>query len=141
MFILSTKVRDPFLINRAYHYKYKLDEDFLNGQAKAFIGTHDFAAFCAAGSCVKDTVRTVYDFTVRREGERVIFTVSGDGFLYNMVRIAVGTLLDISRGKLEAGSVPQIIESRERSRAGVTVPACGLYLNKVFYGENNDDKH
>ena len=136
--INNSAVRDPFSLHTAYHYKYRLDEKQLDLQAKDFIGRHDFAAFCASGSSVKDTVRTVYDFTVERDGDRVIFKISGDGFLYNMVRIAVGTLLDISRGRLEAGSVPQIIESRDRSRAGVTAPACGLYLNKVFYGENND---
>lgn len=138
--INNAKVRDPFLVGRAYHYKYKLDEKMLDEQAKDFIGTHDFASFCAAGSSVKDTVRTVYDFTVTRDGDEVIFKVCGDGFLYNMVRIAVGTLLDISRGKLECGSIPKIIESKDRSKAGVTAPACGLYLNKVFYGENKNEQ-
>lgn len=133
--INNAKVRDPFLVGRAYHYKYTLDENMLDVQAKSFIGKHDFAAFCAAGSSVKDTVRTVYDFSVTREKDNVIFKISGDGFLYNMVRIAVGTLLDISRGKIDTDSVPQIIESKDRSRAGVTVPPHGLYLNKVFYGE------
>lgn len=134
--INNSPVKDPFLVGRAYHYKYKLDESFLSRQAQDFVGTHDFAALCASGSCVKDTVRTVYDFKVEREGDKVIFKISGDGFLYNMVRIAVGTLLDISRGKIPEGSVKEIIQSKDRKNAGVTAPACGLYLNKVFYGEN-----
>lgn len=133
--VLNTPYPDPFLRDRAYHYKYPLDEKMLDREAKAFIGTHDFGAFCASGSSVQTTVRTVYDFSVRRENDEVIFSVSGDGFLYNMVRIAVGTLIDISRGKIERGSIPQIIESKDRNMAGVTAPPCGLYLNKVFYEE------
>lgn len=133
--VLNTQYPDPFLRDRAYHYKYPLDEEMLHKEAKAFIGTHDFAAFCASGSSVESTERTIYDFSVKREGNEVVFSVSGDGFLYNMVRIMVGTLIDISRGKIEAGSIPQIIESRDRMGAGVTAPACGLYLNKVFYEE------
>lgn len=136
--INNAPMRDPFLLGRAYHYKYKLDENFLSVQAKDFVGKHDFVSLCAAGSTVKDTVRTIYDFKVERDGDKVIFKISGDGFLYNMVRIAVGTLLDISRGKIAAGSIPEILESKDRKNAGVTAPACGLYLNKVFYGENQN---
>lgn len=133
--ILNSQYPDPFLFERAYHYKYPLDEKMLDKEAKAFIGKHDFAAFCASGSSVETTERTVFDFSVERQGDEVVFRVSGDGFLYNMVRIMVGTLIDISRGKIECGSIPQIIESCDRKRAGVTAPACGLYLNKVFYEE------
>lgn len=138
--INNSKVRDPFLIGRAYHYKYPLDENVLDRQAKHFVGTHDFASFCASGSSVKDTVRTIYGCSVIRRGDNVIFTVRGDGFLYNMVRIMVGTLLDTSRGKIEPDSIPKIIESKDRSTAGVTAPPCGLYLNKVFYGEENNEQ-
>lgn len=136
--ILNSQYPDPFLNQRAYHYRYSLDAEKLNIEAKAFVGTFDFSAFCASGSSVDSTVRTIYDCGVRREGSEVIFYVSGDGFLYNMVRIMVGTLIDISRGKISCGSIPQIIESRDRKRAGVTAPACGLYLNKVFYEEKNN---
>ena len=76
--------------------------------------------------------RTVYDCSVRRDGELVLFSVHGDGFLYNMVRIMVGTLLDMHDGKIDE-SVKSIIASKDRNRAGITAPACGLYLNKVFY--------
>lgn len=133
--ILNSPYPDPFLRDRAYHYKYALDEKMLNNEAMGFIGTHDFAAFCASGSSVKSTVRTVYDFRIEREKDMVIFRVCGDGFLYNMVRIMVGTLLDINRGKIEKGSIPDILKSLDRKKAGVTAPACGLYLNKVFYEE------
>ena len=78
-------------------------------------------------------MRTIYDFTVRREGDLVIFTVSGNGFLYNMVRIMVGTLLFVNEGKLKESDLESVLESRDRTKAGRTVPPQGLYLNKVFY--------
>ena len=124
---------NPFLKNRAYHYKYSLDEKLLDREAKAFIGKHDFAAFCASGSSVEDTVREVFSFDVVRNGDMVEFRVSGDGFLYNMVRIMVGTLIDISRGKIPENNLERIIASKSRKEAGVTAPSEGLYLNKVFY--------
>ena len=105
----------------------------MNEQAKDFIGTYDFACFCAAGATVKTTVRTVFDAGVERDGDFVVFRVTGDGFLYNMVRIMVGTLIYISEGKIEKGSIPRIIESKNRLLAGKTASPEGLYLNKVFY--------
>lgn len=126
---------DPFLNKRAYHYKYALDDTLLDTEAKSFIGKHDFSSFCASGSSVGSTVREIYSFDVIRKGDKVEFKVSGDGFLYNMVRIMVGTLLDINRGKIPKGSITEIIESNNREKAGVTAPPDGLYLNKVFYEE------
>lgn len=131
--IWNGKVGNPFLNNYALFYPYALDADLLNSQAKDFVGTHDFSAFCAAGSVVKDTVRTIYDCSVEREGNLVIFRVKGDGFLYNMVRIMVGTLLYIGCGKIEKDTIPEIILSKDRIRAGITAEPQGLYLNKVFY--------
>lgn len=132
--IYNAKVRDPFLHGYALHYKYFLDAQMLNEQAKDFVGTYDYAGFCGKKSDVEETVRTVKNATVERLGDMVTFTVEADGFLYNMVRIMVGTLLGISQGRIAQGSVKDIILSKERTRAGVTVPPCGLYLNKVFYG-------
>lgn len=126
---------NPFLNNRAWHYKNKIDETFLNEQAQDYIGTHDFRAFCASGSSVKDTVRTVKSFTVKRDGDEVLFTVEADGFLYNMVRIMVGTLIEISENKIKKDTLTDIIESGDRVRAGRTAPGHGLYLNKVRYKE------
>lgn len=131
--ILNSKLRNPFMRDRVLLWKYPLDAAFLNSQAQAYVGTHDFTSFCAAGSSVESKVRTVNAVSVVREGDMVIFTVSADGFLYNMVRIMVGTLLDISSGKLEADSIPTAISAKERSSAGVTAPPQGLYLNRVFY--------
>ena len=115
------------------HYKYQLDTEKLDKVSKQFIGTHDFTSFCAAGGSVEDKVRTVKNFSVERYGNEVIMRVSADGFLYNMVRIMVGTLLDVSSGKIDGDSIPQIIESKKRENAGVTAPAHGLYLNRVIY--------
>lgn len=131
--IWNSKCKNPFMKDYALHYPYKLDAELMNRQAKDFIGTHDFNAFCAAGSTVKDTVRTVHDCSVRREGDLVTISVKGDGFLYNMVRIMVGTLLYINSGKIPENTIPDIIESRDRIRAGITAKAHGLYLNKVYY--------
>lgn len=131
--IWNSPNKNPFLYNYSLHYKYPLDEEFLSQQAKAFIGRHHFDAFCAAGSSVEDTERTVMNACVEREGDMVIFRVEADGFLYNMVRIMTGTLIDISRKKIPADSIEQIILSKNRSAAGYTAPAHGLYLNKIHY--------
>lgn len=133
--LLNSQVRDPFSPNLSYRFGYALDVDLLHRQAQDFVGSHDFAAFCSAGCDVESTVRTIRAFRVERQGERILFTVEGDGFLYNMVRIMVGTLLFIATGRLEQGSIPTILASGDRARAGKTMPACGLTLNRVFYGE------
>ncbi|MBQ6708623.1 MAG: tRNA pseudouridine(38-40) synthase TruA [Clostridia bacterium] len=131
--IWNSEIRNPFYLNTHLHYKYQLDTEKLDKVSKQFIGTHDFTSFCAAGGSVEDKVRTVKNFSVERYGNEVIMRVSADGFLYNMVRIMVGTLLDVSSGKIDGDSIPQIIESKKRENAGVTAPAHGLYLNRVIY--------
>ena len=131
--VWNAPVRDPFLNKKAYHYKYPLDADFLNQQAKQLLGTHDFTCFMAAGSDAKTTVRTMMKADVRREGDKVIFTFGADGFLYNMVRIMTGTLLYIANGKIAPDSIPDIIASKNRLNAGITVPGDGLYLNRIYY--------
>lgn len=131
--IWNSKTRNPFLLRRALFYPFLLDVPFLNEQAQAFVGTHDFSAFCASGAGTKTAVRTIYRCSVEQSGDHVTFTVCGNGFLYNMVRIMVGTLLDLQREKLPADSIPSILRSGDRTLAGVTAPAEGLYLNRVFY--------
>lgn len=133
--ILNRTVRDPFLENRALHYPWALDADALNREAQSFLGTHDFSAFCASKSDVEDKVREIRACSVTRNGDLVEFRVTGNGFLYNMVRIMVGTLLDVQCGKIGCGEIPQILSGRDRTRAGVTAPAHGLYLHKVYYEE------
>lgn len=133
--IWNSKTRNPFLEKRAYHYPFALDCESLDKAAKDFVGTYDFKAFCAAGSTVKTTERTVFDCGMKREDELVTFFVRGNGFLYNMVRIMVGTLISLGEGKLKEDSIKKIILSKNREEAGVTAPPDGLYLNKVFYPE------
>lgn len=131
--IWNSELRNPFLLDTVFQYKYKLDEAKLNKAAKHFIGTYDFKAFCASGSSVQDTVRTIFDASVTRDGDMVVFKVSGDGFLYNMVRIMVGTLIYVNEGKIGENEIKEIILSGDRVRAGKTVSPEGLYLNKVNY--------
>lgn len=132
--IWNHPLRDPFLHNRALHYWYPLDEALLNEAAAHYVGSHDFTSFCTLDSREQgDMTRTVTTARVERQGNRVIFTVAADGFLYNMVRIMVGTLLRVQQGKLAPGQIPDIIAARDRRSAGPTAPACGLYLNRVFY--------
>ena len=129
--IYNSPYKNPFYHKLKLPYGRPLDAEALDREAKDFIGSHDFSAFMASGSDVVSTVRNVFSADVKREGDDVIFTVSADGFLYNMVRIMTGTLLYIAEGKIEPGSIPEIINGKNRSKAGITVSADGLYLNKV----------
>ncbi len=132
--IWNSETRSPFYDGYALHYRYPIDEKLLNKAAQAFVGTHDFTSFCTCDKREKgDFTRTVYSFSVERSGELITMTVEGNGFLYNMVRIMVGTLLRIQQGKLTPDSIPQIIAEKNRRFAGPTAPPCGLYLNKVTY--------
>ena len=131
--IWNSPQRNPFLLDRYLHYKKPLDVDLLNKAAQSFVGKHDFSAFCASRASVDDFVRTVEYAKVTRDEEEVRFTVKADGFLYNMVRIMVGTLLEVAEGKISADSIGEILASLDREKAGRTAPAHGLYLNKVFY--------
>ena len=105
----------------------------MNIAAQSFIGTHDFSAYMSANSSVKTTVRTIYSSAVERDGDVITFRVCGDGFLYNMVRIMTGTLIYVSEGKISPEDIIDVTNSKDRSRAGITAPAEGLYLNKVTY--------
>ncbi len=131
--ILNRTVRDPFLEKRALHYPRQIDTAALNCEAQGFLGTHDFSAFCASKSTVEDKVREIRACSVQRNGDLVEFYVEGNGFLYNMVRIMVGTLLEIDSGKIEHGVIPYILADCDRTKAGVTAPAHGLYLHRVYY--------
>lgn len=134
--IHNSEVRDPFLDKRALHYWRPINEKLLDEAAKHFIGSHDFSAFCTMDARKKGNLRrTIYEASVKREEDRILFTVAGDGFLYNMVRIMAGTLLRVQQGKIRPEELPGIIEKGERALAGPTAPACGLYLNRVFYEE------
>lgn len=130
----NSAVRDPFLRDRALRYRWKIDEEKLNRAAQSFVGSHDFTSFCTLDKREKgDFVRTIKEFSVIRDGDMVYFSVTGDGFLYNMVRIMVGTLLGVNDGTFSEDSISRIIKAQNRAEAGVTAPACGLYLDEVFY--------
>lgn len=132
--IWNHPVRDPFLEGRALHYWYPVDAELLDRAAHHYLGRHDFSSFCTLDRREKgDLTRTVTEAKVERRGDLVVFTVAADGFLYNMVRIMAGTLLRVQQGKLRPQDIPDILEARDRAKAGPTAPACGLYLNRVFY--------
>ncbi len=132
--IWNSTVRNPFLDGYALHYRYPIDENLLNDAAQAFVGKHDFTSFCTLDNREKgDMTRVVKAFSVSRDEELVTMRVEADGFLYNMVRIMVGTLLRIQQGKIPSDSILEIIEKKDRKFAGPTAQPCGLYLNKVNY--------
>ncbi len=131
--ILNAPIHDPFLLDRVLHIERKLDVEAMNSFCEKLCGTHDFEGFSSSGRTVKDTVRTITECKVRREDDHVILTVSANGFLYNMVRIIVGTAVDVSDGKIKPEDTLAILNSRKRELAGITAPAAGLYLNKVYY--------
>ena len=131
--IHNSYIKNPFFKDRVLQYFCNIDENLLNEAAQHFVGTHDFKAFCSIGSTAVNTVRTIEYFNVVRENDLIIMLVKGDGFLYNMVRIMVGTLIFVGEGKIKSNQIGDIILSGERKNAGKTAPAQGLYLNKVFY--------
>lgn len=131
--ILNTPVRSPFMYDTALHYGRSISLDRINSAAAHIIGTHDFTSFCGTANIKENPVRTVDVCCACRNGDIVTLTISGDGFLYNMVRIITGTLLWVNEGRLEPEDIPGILAGKDRRKAGRTAPACGLYLNRVFY--------
>ena len=121
--------------NTHAHVIYPLDDEKMRRELTALIGTHDFAAFAASGSVVKDTVRTIYSASLARRGDELELLVEGSGFLYNMVRIIAGTLISVGAGRLEEGAFARAIQSGNRLDLGVTAPAHGLTLMEVYYRE------
>ena len=115
------------------HVPVVMDAQRMHEEAQALLGTHDFAAFAASGSVVKSTVRTIYRVKVERSGDYVTLTVLGNGFLYNMVRIIAGTLMEVGTGKREPGAIARAIETGDRLALGQTAPAQGLTLRQVLY--------
>ena len=134
--IINQRIYDPFEFGRVWFLPRYVDDyalGLMRSAAEGFIGTHDFSAFMSEGSDTEDTVRTVSSLTVERSGENIDIRIRADGFLYNMVRIIVGTLVEVAFGRISPDEIPEIINSRDRSRAGMTAPPEGLYLNKVMY--------
>lgn len=131
--IYNDRHLSPFWRYYAYHVPVQLDLEKMRQGAALFCGTHDFRGFCAKDTAVKDYVRTIYRSEVRREGPLISFQVTGNGFLWNMVRIMTGTLVEIGEGKRQPQDIPALLAAGERKLAGLTVPPQGLYLVSVEY--------
>lgn len=129
------KPRSPFRRYYASYFPYPIDVEKIQQALPDLIGTHDFSAFCASGSSVEDKVRTIHEASleVNPAGDELVFTFSGDGFLYKMIRIIVGTLLKIGNDRMPVDSLPGIIASKNRDLAGPTAHPEGLYLKEVIY--------
>ena len=128
-----TRERRPLLEGYAANCPYPLDVEKMREAAGKLIGEHDFKCMMSVGSSVKTTVRTIYNIDIEEIGEELYVYVTGNGFLYNMVRIIVGTLVDIGRGKLDPGVIDEAFSTGKRELAGTVMKASGLYLYKVEY--------
>jgi tRNA pseudouridine38-40 synthase len=137
--IYRCEICPPFLARHVYHYPYPLEEERMIAAAGIVVGEHDFTSFAAVDPEARkeglevDKVRTIYSSAWTREGEELVYTVRGNGFLHHMVRNLAGTFLMIGKGSLSAGDLRRILEMRDRSAAAATAPACGLYLVSVEY--------
>lgn len=124
---------DVFSQKYSWHIRGNLNIEDMITASKAFIGTHDFLGFASSGFSAQTTVRTIYSLDISSYGNNICISVTGNGFLYNMVRIITGTLVFIGQGKIPCGDISDIILSKDRRRAGITAPPNGLFLKEVFY--------
>ncbi len=134
--VINDRIYDPFEYGRAWFIPHNIDDvalSMMREAAKHIVGKRDFSAFMSEGSDVEDTVRTVYYLNVEKMDNLIEIKISADGFLYNMVRIIVGTLFEVAAGRIRHEQIPSIILSGKRENAGPTAPPQGLYLNKVVY--------
>ena len=132
-FLYQSPKRDPFQRKYAFHYPYPLSLEAMREASSYLLGTHDFSSFCSARTEVEDKVRTIETIEIIQEGESISFRFTGNGFLYNMVRILVGTLVEIGSGKRNPKDIVEILDKKDRRYAGKTAPGQGLYLWKVLY--------
>lgn len=126
------RIANPLLVRYAYHVPVALDIESMNKAAEILVGEHDFTSFCSVKGTTLTNVRTIYKLDVVRVSDTdVRIRVTGNGFLYNMVRIIAGTLVDVGRGRLTVSDVSKILEAKDRTKATVTAPPCGLTLVKI----------
>jgi len=130
--IYNSQVRSPIYRNNAYHVPYKLDMNKFRQNANMLIGTHDFTSFTSIKEGTDNKIRTIYSIDIEQKDDIIELTFKGSGFLYNMIRIIVGTLVDVSRGRIKS-SIKEIIDAKNRKRAGITAPSHALYLMEVYY--------
>ena len=131
--ILNSRIPDPFLADRVCFYPQRLDISLMQAAARAVEGTHDFKAVRSEGTQTKTTVRTVYWCRAEKDGDLITVSICANGFLYNMCRAMVGTMVYASYGKLIPEEIPALLEKRDRRLTGPTMPPQGLYLNRVWY--------
>ena len=131
--ILNSRIPDPFLADRVCFYQQRLNISLMQAAARAFEGTHDFKAVRSEGTQTKTTVRTVYWCRAEKDGDLITVSICANGFLYNMCRAMVGTMVYASYGKLIPEEIPALLEKRDRRLTGPTMPPQGLYLNRVWY--------
>lgn len=132
-FIRLSDSKDPFTRFYQYRYPYEIKISEMERASKYLIGTHDFTSFCSAKTDIEDKVRTIEQITFNKEDELLIISFVGTGFLYNMVRILVGTLLEVGSGRRTSQSIKETLLKKDRTTAGKTAPPQGLYLWNVFY--------
>lgn len=137
--ILNAKIPDPTRRLTRYFVSYNLDLEKMKQAAEYLVGEHDFASFCNVRTNVEDTVRTIYDLDIKKNGDEITIRIRGNGFLYNMVRIIVGTLLRVGRAFYTPCRVKEILEAGNRQAAGVTAPPQGLMLVGIEYGKMSLD--
>ncbi len=138
-YLTTSPFPDIFQRNYTYAHPIELNWDRMQAGCQYLIGTHDFSSFSASNTEVKNKVRTIYQCQIEPENGRYYFEITGNGFLYNMVRIIIGTLILLGEEKINEKELAQIIEARDRTKAGKTVPAHGLFLWDVVYDQNNLD--
>ena len=131
--IYNNKVQNPFLFDRSWQISRPLNIKKMNIFLTDLVGTHDFVAFSSSGRSVEDTIRTITECKAEQKGDFVEISISANGFLYNMVRIIVGTAVEVSDGKIPEDIAKDIFNTNDRNLAGITAPPHGLFLNKVFY--------
>lgn len=133
--ILNSNIRDPFLEKRVCFYPQGLDMELMKAAGKAFEGTHDFRAVRSVGTETKTTVRTVHWCKAEKEGDLITISICANGFLYNMCRAMVGTMVYASYGKLLPEEIPMLLEKGDRRLTGPTMPPQGLYMNRIWYDD------
>lgn len=133
--ILNTTFDNPLRSAQTCFYYMKLDVNLMRRGAQYLLGEHDFSSFCAPRTQVTDFVRNIFSIDIEREGEEIVIRIKGNGFLYNMVRIIAGTLMEIGRGKIPPEEMKDILEAKDRTAAGPTAPAKGLTLVEIKYTE------
>lgn len=131
--ILNSEMPDPLRRKDTWHVSWKLDMEAMRRGAAYLIGEHDFKSFCSIRTEAKDTVRTIYSLEIRKEGDIIVIRITGNGFLYNMVRIIAGTLLEAGKGQIKPEKIKEILESLNREKAGPTAPPHGLVLDRIEY--------